>query len=452
MAETWDVVIVGAGVSGGAAAYHLREHPVRILVLDAGIPGRGSSKVSPARGSTKPSQTLLPAPTAATRKGQDDEVDETEYMHGVSGSAVPGDLPVKMIITTFPNAPHEFVEMHGEKLADDFLRISEIGLETEKTIASRILPNPKKQLKVLGSLYVAEAETAADLERDYAILKRFGADCELWDEKKVSQEHGEAAKFTRGIFFPRDAIIHSAAYAQALLEHAGKAKAHVEIRSNHSPVIDIIEQGTHALIKCEDGTEIRGAHVIASTGGIFRTKEIAPFIRPCWSYLSIIPVPAAAERKLPGPPMPDSMNYFTHHFTHDWAHCDGYLRVSGEDHYSALKPPRSEVRCKRLADWCFNKYPNLHRAQGYSTLYGVYSETPDLFPIAGKFKPDSRIVYLMGCNAWGQATMSFCALLVPSLLGLAPAPSEFAELAPQLARLAAAVSPARSSLKPIAKL
>jgi hypothetical protein len=54
----------------------------------------------------------------------------------------------------------------------------------------------------------------------------------------------------------------------------------------------------------------------------------------------------------------------------------------------------------------------------YEARYGVYSETPDHMPLVGVPHPDSRVCYLLGCNAWGQASLSFASSLVPSLLGL----------------------------------
>ncbi len=54
---------------------------------------------------------------------------------------------------------------------------------------------------------------------------------------------------------------------------------------------------------------------------------------------------------------------------------------------------------------------------GYTHRYGVYSETPDSMPLLGKISKDSAVTYMVGCNAWGQATMSLCGTLMPGLLG-----------------------------------
>ena len=53
----------------------------------------------------------------------------------------------------------------------------------------------------------------------------------------------------------------------------------------------------------------------------------------------------------------NSPNYFTFEFSHDWCTSDDQVRISGEDHFSALKDPKLDERCKNLADWVFEKYP-----------------------------------------------------------------------------------------------
>lgn len=99
---------------------------------------------------------------------------------------------------------------------------------------------------------------------------------------------------------------------------------------------------------------------------------------------------------------------------------NGHVRISAEDHFSAMKPPRMVEHCKNLADWVGMKYPHLKQSiadNGYMEKYGVYSETPDFLPIVGTASSESRVCYIMGCNACGQATLTYSSSLVPGLLG-----------------------------------
>ena len=47
-------------------------------------------------------------------------------------------------------------------------------------------------------------------------------------------------------------------------------------------------------------------------------------------------------------------------------------------------------------------------------------------PLVGVPHPESCICYLLGCNAWGQSSLSYAAtlVLVPGLLGVKPLSSE----------------------------
>ena len=122
-------------------------------------------------------------------------------------------------------------------------------------------------------------------------------------------------------------------------------------------------------------------HVALFAGGLFLEQGLAGVMQPCWSYLTSLAAPkATCEMKHQGD---NSMNYFTWGFSHDWCVTKGHVRVSGEDHFSALKPAYSVERNRSLADWCAAKYPSLQRSVegGYAYQCGVYSQTPDHAPL-----------------------------------------------------------------------
>lgn len=183
----------------------------------------------------------------------------------------------------------------------------------------------------------------------------------------------------------------------------------------------------HTTCSIPLGSLVRSKHVVVATGGLFAEPGIASILSPRWSYLVGIPVPAvddaAAYNSLPRLRWPNSPNFFTWGYTHDWCMVNGHVRISGEDHFSALKPPRMVERCRNLAEWASAKYPHLKAAvdsEQYLKQYGVYSETPDHCPIVGTATADSQVCYMVGCNAWGQASLSYAASLVPGLLGYSP--------------------------------
>ena len=82
----------------------------------------------------------------------------------------------------------------------------------------------------------------------------------------------------------------------------------------------------------------------------------------------------------------------------------------------------TQTRYDALVEWAVARHPPLADSvaaggDAVAFQYGVYSETPDFVPIVGFARPDSRICYLQGCNACGQAALSFAAGMVPALLG-----------------------------------
>jgi len=189
--------------------------------------------------------------------------------------------------------------------------------------------------------------------------------------------------------------------------------------------VNFTHQGGTGAITCDN--------VVVATGGLFAEPNLFGILSPRWSYL------VGVDTRLPGNSDSaklvqnadgNSPNYFTWGYTHDWCTVNGHVRISGEDHFSAMKPPRMKERCESLAKWVGEKYPELKpntlpgtNVPGtnevvppkYMQQYGVYSETPDHLPILGSIK-GSRICYIVGCNAWGQASLSYCASLVPKIL------------------------------------
>lgn len=405
MAERHEVVVVGAGTTGAAAAYHLVLAGAQdVLCLEMGTPGRGR----PPRGSVPAVTPLIPG-------------EETEYEPENSGSAVfeggpKGPRTIKMTVTLPPYLFLDgFAEHHGWDGVETYLESAARGRDLQGKLAAALLPQPAAQFKQSGSLMVCEADRVERLRAEYDELQRLGCSCEWWGKDRVVAAHGEAAKFVAGIWFAGDARIDSSTYAQTLLESAGKCGA-LALRENCARMVgaetmedDLVE------VRLADGTVIHAKSVIIATGAMHIDEQLAGILTPRYSYLAALP------HRAPGPAggmaSPDSPNFFTFGFSHDWCVDDNFVRVSGEDHFSALKSPRAKERCGRLAEWTWEKYPYLDSGARYPTKYGTYSETADFMPLVGTTDDSSRVCYMVGCNAWGQASLSAAAAMAPALLG-----------------------------------
>eukprot|EP00536_Pseudo-nitzschia_multiseries_P004040 jgi/Psemu1/253199/estExt_Genewise1Plus.C_650060 len=405
----YDIVIVGAGVAGCSAAYHLTKQgnescktDFKVLVVDAGpAPGEG----------------LAPQ----TR----------------SGTATMKVAPcVKMMVQLFAGSCDDFVRHHGKEGAKRYLDATREGLVLQKGIAKKLWSAETdcgKHLKELGSYYVGSTKRdEIELKREFEILSSLMEDddaIEWCDVNRLSSVEGMSKDFQCGIYFPKDAVIDSSLYAKMLMEHVLKnTDGNVEFWPN-TIVLSIDQKATSETVSVEiDGKERRTIYanrVIVASGALRMIQQqedrLNGLMKPCYSYLVHVPTSTNYE-------VTDenedycSPNFFTWGYTHDWCYTNGKIRISGEDHFSAYKSPKVEERCNRLARWTLERY---HCNDSYTEeevslfprQYGLYSETVDMVPMIGTFAKEQNICYLLGCNAWGQTILSYCASLVPALLG-----------------------------------
>lgn len=404
-----DILIIGAGLAGSSAAYHLSNIPnknIKINVIDSGNIGIGNKD-----GIKIPKYAVL---STKCNKSDLESVKNGLFTYArTSGTAV-FEHPVsciKMMVNVYTCSSEEFITHHGIDGAKNYLKLSYQGLELQKKLAKMLFNDIDLNNKLCekGSLYLATKEHVKDLEEEYKLLSKLGAkDIELWDRVQTKKVVGSG--FYRGIFFPHDAIIDSVAYSKILLEASIK-NGDVSVYENCSPVVKVNTVNNLAYTTLKNGIIIKSKYTIIATGGLFTECGLAGILKPCWSYLLSVSPPNNQDKT-------NSPNFITWESKQDWCITKGYLRLSGKDHFSAFKPPRIKERRDYLLNWAIKKYPHLENSKkNIDFRYGVYSETPDHTPLVGIPHPKSKICYLLGCNAVGQATLSYSASLIPSLLG-----------------------------------
>ena len=388
-AADYPIVIVGAGVAGVSAAYHLVQSGAKkILIVDEGIsPGEG------------------PSPRKA-------------------GSATMTNVAprVKMMVQVFAGSTQEFERHHGSCGAKKYLSATRQGISLQKDIAKSEIWNKNQSqwqihLRELGSYYVAYEHEEKELHSEYQSLKSLGChDVEWIDKDGLQTVEGMSQDFHCAIHFPSDAIIDSSAYAKGLLKRVielsdGKAELLSQTR-----VRRVTEDSKSAIVEFDSGRTIKCKHLVMATGGLFQIPQLNGLMKPCYSYLVQVPIDSnEAFTKCDA-----SANFFTWGFSHDWCFTNGGVRCSGEDHFSAYKPPLCAERCEKLSQWTLRTYGCQDKsASSMPQQYGIYSETPDMVPLIGHITENSRVCYLLGCNAWGQAILSYSSSLVPGLLNYA---------------------------------
>jgi glycine/D-amino acid oxidase-like deaminating enzyme len=424
--NNYNIVIIGGGITGASVAYHLYSLEFfkgKVILLESGTIGEGNN-------------TEFKLQSSVNKNSSGGEL---TYKPLQSGSKVL-DNPnrIKMIATNFESTAVDFLGHHGMSGITLYNKIAELGRDLQYKLAKLYLNNDKDisnldnnsipdnfGLIQLGSLMLCFEPDLKDFEEEYDLLKKGGYECEWWDKEKVQNIHGTESGFHAGIFFPKDGIIDSSQYAKKLVE---SAKNHgLEVLEN-TRVIDVEEllDDNKKIVKVvlENQKIIYGNKIVMATGGLNLDKNINGIIKPSYSYISALKSNINYDLNSPSDcnieKMKNTPNFFTFGFTHDWSMCQGYLRISGCDHMSALKTPEMVVRCKNLDSWAFERYPmlkkntNLHESK---YMNAVYSETPDMLPVLGSISDESNIFYLVGCNAWGQAILSAGSYLIPGLLG-----------------------------------
>jgi glycine/D-amino acid oxidase-like deaminating enzyme len=470
--DVFDVLIVGSGISGATAAYYLTQAtdgPKSILIIDRGEVGAGSRERFSSR----------PAVGSAEAAKAEDLGDEKVYHPMNSGGVVfspphfaNGPTILKFSVRLYPTTTPNFIEHHGRDGTARYLQMAALGIEIQKTLTKKLCADPSRVVEERGSLLLAEAADEANLREEFALLQELGVgDCELWERARVEELHGKSAGFVAAIYFPNDARFDALSYTQALVAAArSAARCTVRVVSHCPAVIDVRDDATRGgtVTRLENGVTLRAKHAVVATNGLFLDLHLAGILVPCWSYFAALPHPrdpllpqaGATSASAVAPPFMggrSSHNYMTYGFSHDWCVTNGVYRVSGADHFSALKPPRAGVRSRQLAEWTYEKYPHMKQylppgqdIPGVRSskpdadphvpnwlkgryVYGVYAETPDYLPLVGKTNAKSNVCYVVGCNAWGQASMTYSASLVPGLLGYAKFTPEQADHARDLA-------------------
>jgi glycine/D-amino acid oxidase-like deaminating enzyme len=365
----------------------MTERP-KILVVDAGpAPGEGHG--------TRKSGT-------ATMKTRDGHHDDGSYSR------------IKMMTQIFTCSSAEFIKHHGEAGARRYLQATKAGLELQKGLAKEL---GGEILSEMGSYYVCSASQRDELKAEYDLLRSLGDCCDdLEFVENMDHVDGASEDFPCAIYFPRDAVIDSSEYAKRLLKRSLASGQGVALYNTR--VIGVDDGPDVCTVTLHTGETVYANHVVVATGAMDPLPQLQGLIKPCYSYLAHVPVS-------PDIAVQQSANFFTWDGSaHDWCFDQGKVRVSGEDHFSAYKDPHLAERCGRMIDWAWEKYGRPSSTQvtemtheGITQQFGIYSETPDHAPLVGTRRDESRVCFLVGCNASGQTILSYAASLVPNLLG-----------------------------------
>lgn len=370
MKNDLEVLIIGGGFSGTSVAYQLAEQGINSMIVESGKVCTGSDNM----------------------------------LNGTTGPNIP--THSGMITTSFDSFYEDFSKINGKKRAKTFLELTKAGCEMLKSIAKKLNPN---LIRELGSLPVGHGSQWQHIQNEYKIYKKLGKDdVELYSRKDIIVDiyGNKETAFDGGIFHSKDAILNKRGYIKTLLEKYQKKITIVE----NTRVTDVKETKDNVLVKTDNRGEITADHVVFATNGFYTDKNLEGLLKKKWTFI------ICYEDE--GPNTPNSWTEAD--FYHYWTRQDGTLLIGGEDKFVKKDNVRYYVNeqkvLKRLENWANKKFPRLKGKRPIAVHYGITAKTFDKAPIVGKFFEDSRICYIVGCNAMGQTILTYGASLIPGIL------------------------------------
>lgn len=190
-----DVVVIGAGLTGAAAAYHLKNTGMQIVVLDQGDPAGEAS------GRNGGNFELLP-----------------ENSVGIYEGLAPGRLA--FMRRRYPRVPMEVLQAVSERQASLVLGLA---LRNRDILKQTILDEGIScDFSPRGWLHIADNEKEEQAVCDESLAAQHGQRIQIWSRSKIAEEFGINAGFL-GRFIPGDGTYHPFKYVCGQLHSALRA-------------------------------------------------------------------------------------------------------------------------------------------------------------------------------------------------------------------------------------
>jgi glycine/D-amino acid oxidase-like deaminating enzyme len=367
-----DIAIVGAGVTGCAAAYFFARAGARVVVIEQNHVGRGSTAAS----------------TALLMQEPDADFADLDRRYG------------------FATARRRWM-------------YSRTAVHRMRALLHTI---GAPAVHRLSSLYCAHnGRVVGRLRRELALRHRAGIAPAWLSEEEATRLAGfgtPAAILTRG-----NAQVDPYGAALAL---ARVARAHGARMFERSAARRIRASGSSVAIDLSNG-EVRASWVVIATG--YATPEFKPLagrFRLKNTYVVATPRLTRQERRAVG--MRDVMLWDTarpYHYAR-WTP-DGRLLFGGDDHpQTSRRTRRALLRMRTGQLWreLIDRYPALENRRPEYAWEGLFAATPDGLPFVGRHRRYPRHLFALG---YGGNGMTFGFLAARALVQIARGREDEAE-------------------------
>lgn len=323
-----DVVIVGAGLTGAAAAEALAAGGREVVMLDAGAPGGGAS----------------------SRNGA-------------------------MLGRYFKHSFGGLMEDRGLETAKAYFReLSEVYDHALALI--RALPDPtglRDCGRVVGAVTPAHRDR---LFREWELRARHNGEAvEVLDAGSAELP---TTRYRGGIHIRRNAAVHPGLYTRAMLNAAERAGAAIH---GHSPAQAILPEGNGFTVHTPRG-RIRARDVLIATNGYTPAGQ-------AWHHRRLIPIVAFMMATEPLPPDTVARLRAGHRTYHDNRRNSTYYQLSADGRLvlggrTGLWHRSPQQLARRLREEMAYFFPDLAGVKVAFAWSGKCAATEDLFPHVGQ--------------------------------------------------------------------
>jgi glycine/D-amino acid oxidase-like deaminating enzyme len=360
------VLVIGAGLTGASAAYHLAARGLRVAVVDAGEPATEAS------GRNGGNFELVPENSIGDYRGLVQE--RFKFVRRVRGVASRDDAEQQasaVLRLTLRNRQRLRELVEAEAIDCDYCPAGWLFLAHDERVERGIL-------------------------EEAPVIEAHGARVELWSPERVRSELGFETRF-RARFLPEDGSYHPFRYACGLLERAVDRGVELYTRL---PVLGLESQAAdrHEITTAESRLLTR--RVIVATNAF--TRELLPELAIA-PYQSQVMVTEHAPDRTRGRIVTSELGPVYFNQPRSGVRGDrAPLLLGGGDDRPMANPRsrrRSSVVHRLLLELRDGYFPELRGRPPSTEWIGPMAFTPDQLPAIGLLRPG--VVVAAGFNGYG---------------------------------------------------
>lgn len=372
--EEADVVVIGAGLTGASAAYHLadsvNEQRRRVVVLEQGDPAGEAS------GRNGGNFELIPENSVGIYEGLARE----RYA---------------FLRRRYPKLPVEVVHAESERQASVVLGLALRNRELFKGII--LHERIDCDFAPRGWLHLASTEDEEQgMCEEVTLAAQHGQRIELWSRRKIRQEFGIENPYL-GRFIPGDGTYHPFKYVCGLLRSALQAGVELYTRT---PVREVVAFGDRHLVITDRGTISARALIVATNA---YTSQLFPELSAIKPHQSQVQVTERAPDRARGRVVTceDGPTFFNQPRAGVKDGRAPLLMGGGADRpmsspSSRRRSPKVHAQLLALRD---RFYPELRGCPPSAEWVGPMAFTPDQLPAIGFLRPG--VIIAAGYNGYG---------------------------------------------------